>query len=806
MPRAAPAIESFNGGEFSPLLAGRTSLEKYPSACDTLENFIPTVQGPAHFRPGTRFVGECLLQATRSWLTRFEFNYEQASVLEFNDGALGFISDRGRVVQTLAITGAANDGTGRIRLTIAGHGLVAGLEVTVADVGGIPNATGTWRIECPSSGTIDLVSSTFGGTYTSGGEMVAPLVVQTPYAAADLENPDGTCSLSFLQSGDVVYIAGGGQPPQKLSRLSATSWTIAELIPDDGPFMDMNEDETLTIQADDVTGTVTLTASADVFTAAHVGALIRLERYDADGMRVWEPDQTVSSNDVWRISDGNEYLSTGAVDGTYPSTTGSVRPTHTRGIYPDAGFGSNVGIYWEYQNSGYGVARITAYTSPTEVDAEVLTPLPFGVENDGTWRWKFGAWGDHNEYPRFVSLWKERLVFAGLRDVWLSKSAEYEKFAPDEFNEQVAESAVNIRLQSRDNNAIRWMEAGVALFVGTADAEFVIAPASTSNPYGPTNSTVDARSAYGGSGVRALKVGKSVFFVEKNQRRVREIVFDEATAYSASDRTLLAEHITSPGVTWMVHQRHPWSVVWAGLTDGGLIGYTHEPDQQVFGWHRHPQSGVVESATVIPSPDGSKDDVFFCVRRGSARYLEFLEALLPADGDQEDAFHVDCGLTYDGAAATTISGLDHLEGETVKVLADGATHPDRTVSGGAITLAAPAEVVHVGLGYVGRIRPMRLDAGSADGTAQTKTKRLGKCSVRLYRSLGGRMGSTWNDLEEIQYRTPSMPMDSPPPLYTGDKSVTLNSGYETDGYICVEQHQPLPMTVVALYPRVTTNN
>lgn len=735
MPKAAPAITAFNAGELSPLLDGRTDLSKYPAGCSVLENFIPTVQGPARFRPGTRYTANCLSHVNRSWLSRFEFNYEQASILEFSDNQLGFITNRGRLL--------------------------------------------------------------------SGG---LPYQVTTPYTAAGLLNPDGSWALSQVQTGDVVYLAGASKPPQKLSRLGVTNWTIAEFRPDDGPFMDMNENTALTMTVSAVTGAITVTASAAVFTANHVGALIRIERKDAEGLSPWEPSGPFALG-TYCTSDGKTYQ----VTNTIGTDTGSVQPTHTRGKAWDAGTGQPQAREWEYKNAGYGVARITGFTSSTVVSATVITDLqfPLSLVTTGSRRWQFGAWGTHNEYPTQVTLWRDRLVFAGIRDVWTSKGGEYEKFAPDDFGEQLTDSAVSIRIQSRDNNAIRWMESTNALLVGTAAAEFAITESTTSEPFGPANVKSVPKSHWGGSGVTPVKVGGAVFFVEKALGRVREITFDQdSTAYSASDVTLLAEHITSGGVAYMAHQRTPESIVWAVRADGVLLGFTYEPDQEVFAWHRHPFTGAVEAVQVIPSPDGTRDDVWLAVRRtingNTVRYIERIEAFLSATGDQEDAFHVECGLTYDGAAVTSVSGLSHLNAETVTVVTDGAVHPSRTVSGGAISLDYAASVIHVGLGYRGRLRTMRLDAGSANGSAQGKTKRTGKVAVRLNRSLGGKFGVSFDDMQAIPYRKPPQAMDEPPPLFSGDKLLTVTSGYETDGYLCVEQDQPLPLDVLALFPQVTT--
>ena len=190
------------------------------------------------------------------------------------------------------------------------------------------------------------------------------------------------------------------------------------------------------------------------------------------------------------------------------------------------------------------------------------------------------------------------------------------------------------------------------------------------------------------------------------------------------------------------------------------------------------------------------------INGATVRYVEYLDPGYQEGDAIEDAFYLDCGLTYDGAPADTISGLGHLEGETVRVLADGARHPDCVVTAGAITLQRDASVVHAGLAYASRYRSMRLEAGAADGTAQGRHKTISELVFRFVDTVGGTFGPDFNTLDEIAFRTAGDPMDQPIPPFTGDKSVTFHAGGTTDGLICFEHDEPLPCTLVAIFPRV----
>ena len=154
----------------------------------------------------------------------------------------------------------------------------------------------------------------------------------------------------------------------------------------------------------------------------------------------------------------------------------------------------------------------------------------------------------------------------------------------------------------------------------------------------------------------------------------------------------------------------------------------------------------------------------------------------------------------------SLSGLNHLEGQTVSILADGATHPDKTVSSNAVTLDRFANSVKIGLGYTSILKTMRIDAGSQNGTSQAKTKRIYEVTARLYESVGVEVGPDLNNMERVPFRKSSDPMDQGIPPFTGDKEVEFRGNYDTDGFMMVRQTQPLPLTLLSLYPRLVTND
>ena len=215
---------------------------------------------------------------------------------------------------------------------------------------------------------------------------------------------------------------------------------------------------------------------------------------------------------------------------------------------------------------------------------------------------------------------------------------------------------------------------------------------------------------------------------------------------------------------------------------------------------------LVESIATIPG-DLNEDAVYMVVQRtinlGTKRYIEFF-APFDFGSSAADAFFVDSGLSYTGTAATSMSGLNHLEGEVVSTLVNGATHPNKAVASGALTLDFSATKAHIGLLYKSTLQTMRIEAGGTEGTAQGKTKRIHEVVLRLFRTIGAKVGSSETELDRIPFRTSADEMDQSLGLFTGDKQIEFRSGFDSDGFIVVQQDQPLPLTVIGIYPRLIT--
>ena len=634
-----------------------------------------------------------------------------------------------------------------------------------------------------------------GGTVTSGGSAVE---VVTPYSATDI------FELNYTQSADVIYFVHKDHPPAKLTRTTATSFTFEDIDFVDGPYLDENITDT-TLYASAQTGTVTITASASLFTSDDVGRYIRFRELLETHHDEWAASTSYADGETVRY-DGHVYEQvTGSTQ-----TSGNTPPVHLSGTET---YGL---IDWEYKHDDTGYVKITAFTSATEVTAVVQTDdqgvavLPDHVIGaaDATKRWSLGAFGGDQGFPRAIAFYEQRLFLAGTigqpQTIFASVTADFENHTPGTNDAD----AINVTIASDTVNVIKHMIQGRFLQILTSSSEFTLSGGTGSTPASPTNVNVLRETTFGSSDVRPLRAGSATILIQKGAEKVKEVSFNlDNDGLIGRDLTILAEHLARGGLTDMTWQQEPELVLWFVRSDGVLVGLSYDPANQTIGWHTHPLGGLAEVESIASIPSGSEDQVYLSVKRtidgSTVRHIEHLTTIDFGD-DVGDAFYVDSGLTYSGSATTTITGLNHLEGETVAILADGAAHADKTVSGGSITLDRSSSKVHVGYSYSSIVETLRMEAGADDGIAQGKIKRIHGVTARFFKSVGAEIGPDTNNLDRLPFRDSSMDMDTAIPLFTGDKEIFFPSGYDNDARVVIRQSQPLPMTVLAIMRRSNT--
>jgi len=420
-----------------------------------------------------------------------------------------------------------------------------------------------------------------------------------------------------------------------------------------------------------------------------------------------------------------------------------------------------------------------------------------------------------NNRPSVVSFFEQRLVFGNTNNnpqtLFFSKNGDYDNFTVGTADDD----ALIYTIASNQVNAIRYLSATRVLTIGTSGGEYVLT-STNDGPVTPTTTLIRKYSNYGTSQIEPVQVADVTLFVQRGSRKIREFKFvgDVNTGgYQAPDMTILAEHVTKGGITQMAYQQEPDSVVWCIRADGTLLGMTYRREEEVVAWHKHVLGGtfgsgqaVVESIATLPTDTG-EDTLFMIVKRTIDSVTKrYVEKLKPFDfGSVSTAAHfVDSGLSYSGSSTTTLSGLYHLRGQTVDVLANGSSHPTATVSSGGISLNFGATTAAVGYSFTSAMKTLRIEAGSSDGTSQGKPKRIHGITLRLFETVGIEVGNSPTDVDRIPFRDSSMAMDAAVPLFTGDKDIEFRGGFDEDDRIYIQQSQALPMTILAFYPRLNT--
>ena len=750
MARSAPAFSSFTAGEISPRLEGRTDLEKYRQGLSDLTNMVVMPHGGVTRRPGTQYISAVADSAVKTRLIPFQFKAADTYILEFGDQIMRVIRNDAQVLVAAdkTITGITQASPGSV--TSASHGYSNGDKIYIDGIVGMTELNNrSFVVDNASTNNFTLkdlfgaaVDTTNFTAYASGGTATEIYSIATPYAAADLFD------LRFVQSADTLYIVHPSYDIRTLTRTDHNAWTFEKIIIQGG-----------LEAAKTITG-VTQANPGVVTSAAHGYS-------DGDAVRI------ESIVGMTELNNANYYVANST--------------TNTFTLQDEAGVDIDTTGFTAYSSGG----TASKVSQPDQA--------LYGADNR----------------PSVVAFFEQRLVFANTNNnpqtLWFSKNGNYKNFEVGTADDD----ALIYTIASNQSNAIRFLSSTAVLAVGTAGGEFVLTSTSD-GPVTPTTTLIRKYSNYGSAKLLPVQVADVTLFVQRGNRKLREFKFVgnvNVGGYSAPDMTILAEHITEGGIVDMAYQQEPDSVVWIVRDDGTLVGMTYRREEEVVAWHKHVIGGsfnggqaVVESIATLPTDTG-EDELYMIVKRTingqTMRYIEKMN-VFNFGNDTTTAFFVDSGLSYSNSATTSLSGLSHLEGELVQVLANGAAHPDKTVSNSGIALDFSSTTAAVGYSYTSNMQTLRIESGSVDGTSQGKPKHIHAITVRLYETVGVEIGNDSGEIDRIPFRDSSMAMNQAVPLFTGDKDIEFAGGFDDDDRVYIKQEQPLPLTVLAFYPRMNT--
>lgn len=592
-----------------------------------------------------------------------------------------------------------------------------------------------------------------------------------------------------------------------------------------------------TVKASDVYGDITLTASDDIFAKSDEGSLFSLTHFLETDYKKGTPSSTGGNLQVSVLPKSNVYVeSFGFWDGNFSlekydpvslqwvnvrtqsgnrsqnyslteentsESIASYRVTSTE-FNTDVWSGENEKQrgYITIQSIGgdyTGYVLITEYVSPTVVKGTVKKQL---ASTNETRDFAFAAWNGEKGYPSAIGFYEDRLVFAGSKGFpqtfWTSKTGDYYNFGTS--IPSADDDGITATLNGGQMNGIKAIIAFGEMLLLTAGGEFKVSGGGKAIT--GSNVLSQPQEYRGVSDVNPVTIGSRIIYVQHQGNIIRDLAYSyDVDKYTGDDLNLLASHLfEGHKIISMAYQQIPNSIVWCVRDDGLLLGLTYIKEQDIYAWHQHTTAGG-KFVSVCNIGGSTEDKLYAVIERGGQYYVEIMESR-DKSTNVEDQFFVDSGITYEGEPTDEISGLEHLEGYTVAILADGNVLPQQTVENGKVLLGNEYKKVHVGLPIDAEIKTLPIDFTAQDGTYLSRKKRIATVTLLLKDSRGGLFGMKENELNEFKWRS-NEAYGEPISLQTGKFKVTIKSAtYDETQQIIIKQPDPLPMTVLSLIPEI----
>ena len=673
-----------------------------------------------------------------------------------------------------------------------------------------------------------------------------PFELVTPYGQNDL------AALKFTQSADTIFFAHQSYAPQTLKRFSDANWTLAPFAYVNGPFMLANADPTKVAFVGKSGSQYTLQMpSSFTLDPKHVGALFKLEYFipsylDEEVFTVTRTAGAHRCGGTWRLIttgtwDGTLYVERSDDGGTnwepiqsytsHGDTNVNTFGTETVGSAddPDA---DNFLIRLRFVGRGavgtcnanlsrdafkhIGIVQVTQFVNSTQarvaIEREVITVSDVnswdGIGNEYLVKlWAEGSWSNFRGWPGTVSFFQDRLVFAGTptepQTDWMSKVSDYVDFGTS--TPLVDDDALSLNLTGRQMNPIKALfpflnsclnfGSGAEWDVGSTDGGAIT----------PSTAYVKLQGLRGIGDVDPVAIGHRIIFIEPRGSAVRDMVYQYFTnIYESENISIFADHLFK-GYTIVAaaYQQEPDSQLWFVRSDGTLLCLTYLREQEVLAWSRHDTNGTFESVCVLPS--STDDVVWFIVNRNGNRYVEKLTTRVTST-DPADQYFVDAGVSYSGAAVTSVSGLDHLNGMTVAINAEGFVLAQQTVVNGSVTLDKARSKVQVGVPYNADLELLNPEVPMRDGTSQGRRFQVTRVVFRFLNTVGGMLGPNANTLvQPFNHRDNSLSASTPTPLFTGFDQEAMPQDDDQVGHVFYRQADPMPVTIIGITSHISQN-
>lgn len=672
-----------------------------------------------------------------------------------------------------------------------------------------------------------------------------PLVLVTPYSASQIFD------VQIAQIGNLAYFCHPAHPPQKLERTFVASYfaetfTWSKVNWSFPAFRDINNSAVTAAPSVASTGFTQIRFTDNPFTETlntteYAGARILLsQRRSASQIKLNLVDTSTAPISTLVVLGNYTVYTYGSTSGTlvieakdqagawvalktfefsldaggrqivYNSSTTSA--TELRLKFTKSGATSAGTAYLEAADSRRtGYARIlngiTIDAGTPLVDCQI--ELPFDSTN-ATTEWAIEAWAEYAGYPRSVCFHEQRLWFGGTKlqpnTIWASAVGDYENFRLGAYDSD----ALAFTLAAQEGSAVQSMVSHESLVIFTQSEEWTAAT-SEQTIITPSNIFVRRQSRFGSTHRQAFVAANNLLFLQRGSRKLRQFTYGNSGAGGqASDLSVLAEHITLSGIRQLAFQQQPDPIVWLVRNDGVLLSLTYEPDQSVIAWARHTSgTGLFESVAVIYGDEGESDQVWFVVNRGGTRLLERFDPDHYSKLEQgmfDKLVYVDCAKMAEGSNLTSITGLNHLEGQSVAILAGGGVEPSQTVTSNQVTGIPAANVIIAGLPFTSRLQPSKIEVAMPDGTSQGRRHISKRATINLWKTFGAQYADDPNAGDsnwfEILNRSTETNSGSPEQLFTGLVDINNLDAHRTSVDLTIRQTLPLPCNVLAIIPKI----
>jgi hypothetical protein len=854
---------NFTGGELAPELHSRTDISKYQNGLGKCENFIVKAQGGLDSRPGTRYIDELADSTKRGRLIPFSFNTEQTYILVFEESSIRFIKNgayikSGGTPVSIVTTYRAED-LSRITFTQSADVLtICHPNYPPAKLSRLSDTN--WTLTAinyaPTVTTPTIASSkpkpTPGTTTISNAD---PAVVITAaahgFANGDIVTLDQlvpdewknvyeerwfyvrnktttSFNLSTTPDGDLL---DGTEFSAGVTSVSLLNGPRMFGTYDTGSYTRSYEYVVSAVDADGVESlpsTIGRFVNVPVLTETRRARLVINDVPEADYYRVYKSPSGLDTG-TWgwigdtrgpTFDDNNiapltsdapkedrqpfaspSFIIIGVTNANPAVVTTSIAHSFSNN---DRVTIKDVGGMTELNGRAFFVDNVTSTTFELVGEDSTL----YGTYSTA------GTVFKSMDFPQTVTYHQQRQIFANTynepQTIYTTQIGNFNSLRKSRPTRD--DDAITITINARQVNEIRHLVPLTSLVVLTSSAEWLVTEGEN-GLFTPSTVGVQVQSYNGSSWVRPVTIDNNILYVQENGKKIRDMGFQwQSDSYVGNDLSIMSNHLFEDyTIEEMAYAAEPYGVVWCVRDDGSLLGLTYQREHQVWAWHRHTTgpAGIrldnFESVATIKE-DG-RDATYVIVKRlingVTKRYIERLEPRDLSDAPLILSFS-DSFVRYTGSPVTTVTGLGHLEGETVSILADGVVNPQQTVVSGQITLPREASNVTVGLAYTPAIETLDID--SVQQPLKGSEIAVDKVIIEVLNSRGGWVGPVDNDgnnnMLEIKPRFDDDGYDAIA-LKTYKPEIYIQPEWSKGGRIRIEQRDPLPLSITSIIPNVT---